>query len=36
MIVIGLKINLNLMNNKKFNDYFIDITFKIMQEISSK
>ena len=30
IIVIGIKKNLNLMNNTKFNDYFIDITFKLM------
>ena len=28
--VLGIKNNLELMNIKEFNDYFIDITFKVM------
>ena len=30
IIVLGIKNNLELMNIKDFNDYFIDITFKVM------
>lgn len=30
IIVIGLKKNLNIMKNKEYDDYFLDITFKVI------